>query len=43
VKVKSICLYLEKKEHLRTERNYREGAEEEDRDEGEGRNPKKEA
>ncbi len=30
-------------EHLRTERNYGEGAEEEDGDEGEGREPREEA
>ncbi len=33
----------EKKEHLRTERNYGEGAEEEDRDEGEERELREEA
>jgi hypothetical protein len=31
------------KEHLRTERNYGEGAEEEDRDEGKGREPREES
>jgi hypothetical protein len=31
------------KEHLRTERNYGEGPEEEDMDEGEGRGPREEA
>jgi hypothetical protein len=33
----------EKKEHLKTEVNYEEGAEDENRDEGEGREPREEA
>ncbi len=43
MRAKANNALIRRMERARTERNYGEGAEEEDRDEGEGRDPREEA